>query len=354
MARKLHNKQKQRIIRLAKERHHRNLIRDRIHSYYVQEFHKNRPNLSRTPREYAPMPFEGTFSVLRNRSQVIEYFNRIDKLLRQGIDIDMNLSQAINADLPTICMLSAYMLDHHTPFKHLQVTIPPPDSAHRTIWDESQFDRMIVRQKRRDFNSGQFLSRSDNYVNGEIIADILNQTVDHFGKKHIPELRELNSIIGEIVENTALHAHPRKTRKVPWIINTHSTESYNFKEREYCIIDLGVGIYDSIKENVDKWNTRKAKAIHRLTNTLYSTSTQSRFLSKNIPTGIGSSTNKSTRGKGVRAVYNQAQANVYKEFDIITNKAHVNLKEISKVSRDSEASLNGTIYYWKIRINERR
>lgn len=351
MARKLSSKQKQRVLRLAKERHRRGLVRNRNHDFLIEEFHKNRPLINRIPRTYSPITFDGVFSILKNRNQVIRYTNDIDKLLRQEVDINMDLSKSTNADLPTICMLSAYMLDRRTPGKHLQVTLPPTNSAHHTIWGESQFDRMIVRQRRRDFNSGRFLSRSDNFVNGVVIRDVLDRTVEHFGKEHTSKLRELNSIIGEIVENTALHAHPKKTRKIPWIINTHSIEGSDYREREYCIIDLGVGIYDSIKENVDRWNTTRAKVLHRLTNALDSTSTQSRFLSKNIPIGIGSASNEATRGKGVKAVYELAQAAVYTDFDIITNKAHVNIKDIGSVSKDSESSLNGTIYYWKIRID---
>lgn len=352
MARKLKRKNQERILRLAKERHRRELIRIQNHSFFVEEYKRNRHQLNRKPRTYFDMPFNGVFSILKNRDEVVTYINKIDKMLHQGIDVNMNLSGSTGADLPTICMLSSYMLDGiHTPAEHLRLTVPPKDSEPRAIWEEVQFEQMIIRRERVNFSSGSFLSRSDNYVNGEVVKVILNDTITHFGIEHMPELRELNSIIGEILENTSFHAHPRKQNKIPWIINTHNSENETYKEREFCVVDLGVGVYESIRENVNKWNTARAKVVHRLTNALDSTSTQSKFLSKNIPNGIGSRTNDSTRGKGIRAVHRLAQAAVYEEFDIITNKAHVNIKDTTRISKDSKENFMGTIYYWKIRIN---
>lgn len=353
MTTKLKSNNKARVLKLASERHRRHLIRTRNHALFVELYKESRPILKRKPREYADITFHGVFSILKNRDEVITYLNRIDKMLHQGINVNMDLSKSTHADLPTICMLSAYMLDgQHTPTRHLQVSIPPPNANHRVIWDEIQFERMIIRQERRNFSSGRFLSRSDNRVNGDITHIILNDTIEQFGESRKGELRELNSIIGEIFENTTLHAHPRKQKRVPWIINTHGIEGDGYQEREFCIVDLGVGVYDSIRDNVNKWNTKRAKVVHRLTNALDSSSTQSKFLSRHIPTGIGSSTNETTRGKGIRAVHELALANVYSEFDIITNRAHVNLKDISNISRDSSENFNGTIYYWKIRIND--
>lgn len=344
---------KQRKLRLANERHRRGLIRARNHDDFVELFKKNRPNIRRSKSvEPFDVFFEGNFSILTNRNAVIEYMNEIDKMLRKGIDINADFSKSKNADLPTVCLLTAYMLDSRTPSHHLTVTIPPYNSEHRTIWDEIQFDRMIIRQRRKDFNSGKFLSRSDNFVNGLHIQAILDATVNHFGKEHMEKIRDVSSIINELVENTTLHAHPRKIRKIPWIINTHNIENNGVKEREFCIIDLGVGVYDSIQENVNKWNTRRAKAFHRLTSSLDKSSTQSRFLSRNIPTGIGSSSNISTRGKGIMSVYEFAKSQIYVKFDIITNKARVDIKQISSIHDDSEESLGGTIYYWKMRIDD--
>lgn len=353
MARKIKQRNRERLLRLASERHRRQLYRTQNHVVFVKMFREDRPILRKKPKSYTPIIFEGEFSILKNRDKVILYIKEIDRRLRLGIDIDMDVSKSTNADLPTICMLSSYMLDANTPATHLQVTIPPRDGPHRTIWDESQFDRMVVKQRRVDFNSGRFLSRSDNYVNGHIIGHILEKSLEQFGSQNKMRLRNLNSVIAEIVENTSLHAHPRKTKKIPWIINTHEIDGDEYKDLEFCIIDLGVGIYDSIKENVEKWNTKRAKVVHRLTDALYSSSTQSRFLAKNIPRGIGSSTNEVTRGKGIRALYNLAQEDIYADFVIITNKAHVDLKNISNVSSDSKTSLSGTVYYWKIRIYEK-
>lgn len=211
---------------------------------------------------------------------------------------------------------------------------------------------MIIRNKRRDFKNGRFLSRGSNIVNRPAINDILNMSLDFFGQDKKPQIINLSPVIVEIVENTVFHADPKEEQKLPWIFNTHTTVKDGIYEMEYCIVDLGVGMYTSIKKNVNKWNTTRAKLSHRLTNALDNSTTQSGFLTKNIPNGIGSSTNEETRGKGVQFVHDMAQADIYEVFDIITNKAHVKLKDMDNVIEDTKEDLLATVYYWKIRFDE--
>ncbi len=277
---------------------------------------------------------------------------KIDKNLKGRIYSCMNLTGIKETDLATICLLTGYMLDSKTKSGFLEVIIPPRGTDSRKLFDEVEFDRMVIKQRRRQFTSGRFLSRSDTQVNTDAIEDILEATVTFFGADKRDELSNLSPVIVEIVENTGFHADPIEENKLPWIFNTHIVRGDGYKELEYCIVDLGVGMYDSIKKNVDKWNTVKARALHRLTNVLDDSTTQSGFLTKNIPNGIGSSTNEIHRGKGVQFVALRANDHMYQVFDIITNKAHVKLKDMSNPVKDIPENLSATVYYWKIRFND--
>jgi len=322
----------------------------RLRAYHVRRREFNQR--FRPKQEYADSPAPEVFSILNNRSATVSYMQNIDKNLQNRIFTRLNLSGVKETDLATICLLTGYMLDSKTRSPFLEVVIPPKGTNSRKLFDEVEFDRMVIKQRRRQFTSGRFLSRSDTQVNTDAIEDILNVTVDFFGEERRNELLNLSPVIVEIVENTGFHADPKKENKLPWIFNTHIVRGDGYRELEYCIVDLGVGMYDSIKKNVEKWNTAKAKVIHRLTAVLDHSTTQSGFLTKNIPNGIGSSTNEIHRGKGVQYVALRAKDEMYQVFDIITNKAHVKLKDMSKPVKDIPENLSATIYYWKIRFND--
>lgn len=327
-----------------RRRHHLSNVR----GYHVRQSEFNK--LFRRKKIYADYPGPKIFSILTNRAETVAYLKSIDRNLINSIDTSMNLSGVESTDLATICLLSGFMLDDRTRSSFLEVIIPPKGSDSRSLWDEVEFDRMIIKQRRPDFNSGRFLSRSSNIVNRAAIEDILNATVEFFGNNRLIQLNNLSAVIVEIAENTVFHADPRKGKKLPWIFNTHSTQGDGWKEIEYCIVDQGIGMYTSIKKNVNKWNTFSAKIKHRLTVALDNSTTQSGFLTKNIPNGIGSSTNQLERGKGVQFVFSRAQQEMYQEFDIITNKAHVKLKDMQHPIKDIDHNLEATVYYWKIRF----
>ncbi|HSW91421.1 MAG TPA: hypothetical protein VLG09_02150 [Candidatus Saccharimonadales bacterium] len=301
-------------------------------------------------KEYADFPASKVFSILTSRAETVAYLKKIDRNLNDGIYTRMNLSSVEQTDLATVCLLSGYMLDSHTPGTFLEVRIPPKGTKSRKLFEEVEFQKMVIRQQRRRFTSGRFLSRSSKTVNNGAIQDILDATVRFFGKDKLDRLNDLSPVIVEIVENAVFWADPRENKSLPWIFNTRTINGPDYKEIEYCIVDLGVGMYASIKQNVDKWNTITAKTIHRLTSALNSSTTQSSFLAKNIPSGIGSSTNSDERGYGVQYVYQQANNDMYQVFDIITNKAHVKLKDMLNPVADIDEDLSATVYYWKIRF----
>lgn len=342
--------------RVADERHFRDLRRRIDHRKRVNNYHSRRTEyfqlVVRPRRSYEDFEAPIKFSVLKNRAATIGYLKQVDKMLKNKIYTHVIFTDETETDLPTICLLGAYMLDYRTPSKYLEVTIPRSGTESRKIWDEVQFDRMIVRERRHFFSSGKFLSRSSNKVNDPAISDTLSSALKFFGVDRMDELRNLSPAIIEIIENTTLHAHPGKTSKIPWILNTRTSQENGAKTMEFCIVDLGIGVYDSIKDNVSKWNTTKAKVLHRLTSALDNSSTQSRFLAKNIPSGVGSSSNQATRGKGIKQIYEISQDKIYGTFDIITNKARVHLKDIDNIPKDAPQSMAGTIYYWTVRLDD--
>lgn len=343
-------------LRIGQKRNKKDIQRRRKHKAKLRSYHSRSNEFYRKyvrpKQEYANINAPATFSVSTNRSETISYIKKINKNITNRVFTCMDLSDVENTDLPTICLLTGYMLDYRTNAKYLEVKIPPKSSPYRKIWDDVQFDSMVVRKRRSNFKTGRFLSRSTNSVNLISIGQILDEAIKFFGESNRSQINNLAPVIVEIVENTGLHANPAKKNKLPWILNTRTIQKDEILEMEFCIVDLGVGVYDSIKENVQRWNTARSKLLHRLTNAIDSSSTQCKFFAENIPKGIGSSTNEVKRGKGIRYIHQISQDPIYTLFDIITNKAHVELKDLSNIKKDSSENLFATVYHWKIQIHE--
>ena len=129
---------------------------------------------------YTSMDAPTNFSILDNRNSIIEYFNTIKRMLNQKEYTRMSLREVTSIDLPTLCLLGAFMLDRNTKSEYLEVTSPFSNSAAYRFFKEAQFENMIIKKRRPDFNSGAFLSRSEDEVDNKAIGDIVTKTVNYF------------------------------------------------------------------------------------------------------------------------------------------------------------------------------
>ena len=262
---------------------------------------KYRRSLKRDTKNisYTSMDAPTNFSILDNRNSIIEYFNTIKRMLNQKEYTQMILREVTSIDLPTLCLLGAFMLDRNTKSEYLEVTSPFSNSAAYSFFKEAQFENMIIKKRRPDFNSGAFLSRSKDGVDDRVIGDILTKTVNYFGENNRQRLRDIHPIIIEIVTNTADHASPDKNHTLPWIVNTYETKDSNGKKiKQYCIIDMGVGIYETL---IDKANSQQqGKSLwHTI---IKRENSQGEFFKQAIPKGL-QSTSLPQRGKGIKYIY---------------------------------------------------
>jgi hypothetical protein len=344
--RKIKDRAKQQ--RIARKKHRQELRArhsrgDRLLRYSRQLREKGTKNIS-----YTSMDAPTNFSILDNRDSVIKYFNTIKRMLNQKEYTQINLRKITSIDLPTLCLLGAFMLDRNTKSKYLKVTSPLSNSAAYRFFEEAQFENMIINKRRPTFNSGAFLSRSEDEVDNKAIGDILTKTVSYFGEKNRQRLRDIHPIIIEIVTNTADHASPDSSYTLPWIVNTYETKDSNGnKVKQYCIIDMGVGIYETL---IDKTNGIRQGIIPWIP-ILKRENSQGEFFRQAIPNGLQSSTALLQRGKGIKYIHDiVSNDKMYKRFEIITNKAKVNLVNLDSVEKDSPENLPATIYYWEICI----
>ena len=220
--RKIKDRAKQQ--RIARRKHCRELRARHSHDNRLLKYHRLHKKATKNI-SYTSMDVPTNFSILDNRDSVIKYFNTIKRMLNQKEYTQINLRKITSIDLPTLCLLGAFMLDRNTKSKYLEVTSPLSNSAAYRFFEEAQFENIIIKKRRPDFNSGAFLFRSEDEVNEEAISDILTKTVDYFGENSKQRLRDLSPIIIEIVTNTADHANPDSSYTLPWIVNTYETKN---------------------------------------------------------------------------------------------------------------------------------
>lgn len=290
------------------------------------------------------------FSITNNHDATISVFNSVTRLIGEHKYVLFDVSTARSIDLETVCFLSAFMLDSRNDTAYLLVKVPKKKSsdAGRVLFD-THFKEMVDRRIPY-FKHGSFLSMTDNRLNHMLIEEELRKTVDFFGdgKETMMRLRSLNAILVELVDNVVSHAGARQQKAVPWILNTMEiVEEDGTLKKHYCLIDLGMGIYESIRGRTEQF-AQSNRAFRKVVSDLRQR-TQSSFFIENIPLGIQSTTGEKCRGKGIKYVYEMANSNsIYTEFKIITNKVKLDLLNLRGSSGDMLEDFCGTIYTWQI------
>ena len=107
---------------------------------------------------------------------------------------------------------------------------------------------------------------------------------------------------------------------------------------------MGVGIYETLINKVNKQSQGKSLwyTIIKRENS------QGEFFRQAIPNGLQSRTTLPQRGKGIKYIYDTVSGDdMYKRFEIITNKTKINLVNLGSVEKDSSENLPATIYYWE-------
>ena len=108
---------------------------------------------------------------------------------------------------------------------------------------------------------------------------------------------------------------------------------------------MGVGIYETL---TDKANSQQqGKSLWHMI--IKREKSQGEFFRQAIPNGLQSRTTLPQRGKGIKYIYGiVSDDEMYRRFEIITNKTKINLVNLDSVDKDSSENLPATIYYWEV------
>ena len=281
------------------------------------------------------------FSIIESREKVIEYIDKIFEYSSQDKFVVMDMGAIIKTDALTVSLVIAIMTDRRESninsfVKHVAVKIPTGNSQPAEIFRKCHFNDTVTK---RIADQNYFMSRTDNVVNMKYTNEIIEFAIN----RGISDAKTiLNPVLVEIFSNTNNHASIDQ-EKIPWYLSIMD----NGNSLCFSVIDLGIGIFESLKTNQAIKNLPKRE--YDVVNDMYDNE-QSKYLSLQIPNGVYSSTKESYRGKGLKEIYEKANSSTTcKKFVIISNKAMVNLLSINTIQNDSGFSFNGTAFYWEMK-----
>lgn len=313
--------------------------------------YKNRKRLKRKGKKYFPRINAKTrnvvvsapeiFSIIESREKVIEYIDKIFEYSSKDKSVVMDMSAIIRTDALTVSLVIAIMMDSRESninsfVKHVTVKIPTGDSQPAEIFRKCHFNDTVTT---RIADQNYFMSRTDKVINMKYTNEIIKFATNR-GVSDAKTI--LNPVLVEIFSNTNNHASIDQ-EKVPWYLSIMD----NGESLCFSVIDLGIGIFESLRTNQAIKNLPKSE--YDVVNDMYDNE-QSKYLSLQIPNGVYSSTKESCRGKGLKEIYEKANSSTTcKKFVIISNKAMVNLLSIKTIQKDSGSSFGGTAFYWEMK-----
>lgn len=310
---KLRNKQNKLNIRVAKKN---------------KEKQRKKPSISIiAPRN---------FSFIRNTNEVLLYFKKAKKLIREKENITLDIS---NVDYLTSDAVILMVSNIHNPnFANKSIisgNAPRKPDLYK-LFTESGFYEYVNTNGHFSFkNDGLLHKEVHRIVDPEVAKRAFLIGIEHvFGyKKSFDPLYE---ILVECMSNTKSHADLQSEGVCKWWLYTHNFSGE--KITAYSFLDLGVGIFKSaVLQNYLK-NKLKGTVVYKninLVDNLLEGKIQSRV---DIDNEI--------RGKGIPQIVRHARLPEFREFIIISNDVKINVKTGEREQLDNE--LKGTFLYWEL------
>lgn len=291
------------------------------------------------------------FSILNKTKESIDYFDKAIESFSSHKPVYFDLSNVETTDTATLTYLCALVND-----KKITKETPlggnlPKTSETREMFLQSGFHRFVsssFNEKNRPRDEhGELIHKTDVRVEPKIAKSVCLSAFKHtYGIETIKAM-DVYKIIIECMANTHNHANFGNTKEIyNWWLLAYKDSST--KITKFCFLDMGVGIFGSLKikyqtSNLPEWlknvfaPNENIKTIKRI----YSGETET-------------STNLPERGRGLLNIYNLVKRNSnIKNFTLITNDIKTKISyntddEIIKL----ENNFDGTLYYWELTPNE--
>ena len=178
-----------------------------------------------------------------------------------------------------------------------------------------------------------------NYIENNQNKDIRQEIIDFSCQKLNKDKRNINylmTMLTEMITNIIDHAYQKQGLfKHQWYIFVDN----NIDKITYTFMDNGLGIPTTIRKSI----------VEKIIETI-NTETEYKYIETAL-SGVHkrSETGKRERGNGLPSIYEQYLNKKIKNFVIISNKAYYSENK----KYDLPEGLNGTVFYWEIKKEEK-
>lgn len=302
---------------------------------YRQNFIRRK---KREKKPFIQMEAPSDFSVIANTDQVLAYFDKAEKIMRGGDNINFDISNVEMLTPPTVALLIASINDIDFTHGGIVAGNAPNNTSLKKLFTESGFYNFVKAPGQYSQNSGNLLHKEVNrIVVPEIAASASVRGIKHtFNRTNQLIQENLHEVLVECMSNTNNHANLKIKGKCNWWLFVCTDP--NSETTSYTFLDLGVGIFKSA--SVQNWFKKITKGTKlypniRIVEDLLAGKIKSR-----------AKIDKDIRGKGIPQIVENSSSACYKSFYIISNDVKIDLK--TKKAEQLGQSLHGTLLYWEL------
>ncbi len=282
------------------------------------------------------------FCLVSNTDEVLAYFSSLEKKLRAGKGIEIDISDIEKLTPETVALLVANIADpdfHHRTFISGNA---PKDLVLKKIFTESGFYQHV--NGNNNFSQGE-----ENFLHREVhkkVEPTVATRAALIGTKHVfgktnsreasPIVDSLHEMLVEFMSNTNDHADNDSSGKCLWWLYVYSDPNKNIST--FTFIDLGVGIFKSVSVQNYLKKLFKGTPLYKNINLVDD------LLAGRIKSRVGK--DKDIRGKGIPQIVENSALKNFENFHLIANDVKINLRTGER--EELKHSLHGTLWHWEL------
>lgn len=276
------------------------------------------------------------FSLINNTNEVLNYFAEAERIMRNGDNIVLDISEVTELTPDTIALLVASVKDPDFTHESVARGNAPKNQYLQKLFLESGFYDHVNSQGFKKVGKDNLLHKE---VDRVVVTDIAKKAsltgIKNVFKNEKPYEPLYNTII-ECMSNTNNHANLKHSGQCNWWLYVYNDPKSN--STSYSFLDLGVGIFKSaVVENYVKNIIKKAGLYNNI-------NLVDDLLGGKIKSRI--SKDREIRGKGIPEILRHSKLEHFKSFYLIANDVKIDLKSMKREQLTN--SLHGTFWYWEL------
>jgi len=293
-----------------------------------------------------------TCSLIENPATAIKFFTSAEDGYRNHSAVVYDFTSTEEVTETFAAALIAHIKDRNINLgKSSKIIWPESQVCHQKLRKLGIFGKVEKDKNEIDLEHLQTQKLTNSKVQNQLAKEIVNSS-SQFIYGETVRIKELYSILIEIMANTNNHADVKNSGKYPWWMVIFGDSKLDVVK--FVLLDLGVGIFESLP--VKKFGYRiqgtlpvlETQRLHLGMKINYMRANRLATIFNALSEGrINSSTQDPTRGRGIPRIVDCAKSGHFRKFNIITNDAFIDVVQDSVYAMD--AHFSGTIYYFELK-----